>query len=30
MNSGVYVYKANVVYNDGKIEVKKGTVTLVR
>ena len=30
VNSGVYVYKANVIYNDGGNEVKKGTVTLVR
>ena len=30
VNSGVYVYKVNVIYNDGKSEVKKGTITLVR
>jgi gliding motility-associated-like protein len=30
VNSGVYVYKVNVVYFDGKNEVKKGTITLVR
>ena len=30
VNSGVYVYKVNVIYFDGKSEVKKGTVTLVR
>ena len=30
VNSGVYVYKVNVIYFDGKSEVNKGTVTLVR
>ena len=30
VNSGVYIYKINVVYNDGNSEIKHGNITLIR
>jgi gliding motility-associated-like protein len=30
VNSGVYIYKVNVIYNDGNSEVKHGNITLIR